>query len=174
MKKKKFKVILGRLIYGFAKGLPRSNGTGSLGISRGLRACGARLMLEKVGKNVNIERGATFSYLCTIGDNSGIGVNASLGEVHIGDNVMMGPECLILTRNHAFSDTTVPMNTQGYGEVKPVYIGNDVWIGQRVTILPGVHVGDGAIIGAGSIVTHDVEPYAIVGGNPARVLKMRK
>lgn len=54
-----------------------------------------------------------------------------------------------------------------------VTIGNDVWIGYRVTILPGVTIGNGAIIGACSVVTRDVEPYAIVGGNPARLIKKR-
>ena len=52
-------------------------------------------------------------------------------------------------------------------------VGNDVWIGEKVTILPGVHIGDGAIIGACSVVTKDVEPYTIVGGNPARVIRKR-
>lgn len=52
-------------------------------------------------------------------------------------------------------------------------IGNDVWIGQNATILPGVHVGDGAIIGLGSIVSRDVEPYTIVAGNPAKPIRKR-
>ena len=52
-------------------------------------------------------------------------------------------------------------------------IGNDVWIGQNAVILPGVHIGDGAIIGANSVVGKDVDPYSIVAGNPARVIRMR-
>lgn len=52
-------------------------------------------------------------------------------------------------------------------------IGNDVWIGQNAVILPGVHIGDGAIIGADSVVGSDIEPYTIVVGNPARVLRKR-
>ena len=56
----------------------------------------------------------------------------------------------------------------------PVVIGNDVWIGDRVIIMPGVHVGDGSIIAAGAVVTHDVPPYTIVGGVPAKVIKSRK
>ena len=87
---------------------------------------------------------------------------------------MMGPDCVMLTRNHSFSRTDIPMNKQGFQQEKPIIIGNDVWIGQRVIILPGVTVGNGAIIGAGSIVTHDVKEYDIVAGNPAHVIRNRK
>jgi maltose O-acetyltransferase len=66
------------------------------------------------------------------------------------------------------------MDQQGFKPEEPITIGNDVWIGARVTILPGVKVGDGAIIGACSVVTKDVSRYAIIGGNPAQVIKLRK
>ena len=66
------------------------------------------------------------------------------------------------------------MKLQEAAEEKPVIIGNDVWIATRAIILPGVHVGNGAIIAAGSVVTRDVPDYSIVGGNPAKVIKMRK
>lgn len=87
---------------------------------------------------------------------------------------MMGPECLIYTQNHVFESREIPMCQQGVTAPRPVEIGNDVWIGVRVIILPGVHVGDGAIIGAGSVVTRDVEPYSIVGGNPAKLIRKRR
>lgn len=132
------------------------------------------MILKECGKNVNIERNATFSTKCSIGDNSGIGQNAHIGiTVTIGNDVMMGSDCLILTRNHSFSDTNVPMCLQGYDDEKPVTIGDDVWIGSRVTILGGVHIGNHCIIGAGSVVTHDVNDYEIVAGNPARVIRNR-
>ena len=86
---------------------------------------------------------------------------------------MMGPEVVILSFNHDFSDIGKPMRLQGKAQEKPVVIGNDVWIGTRAIILPGVRIGDGAIIGAGSIVTHDVDPYAIVAGNPAKTIRFR-
>ena len=143
-------------------------------IGKKVREFGARLYLKQCGKNVNIEKGASFSSRCTIGNNSGIGIKAQIGVCHIGDNVMMAPDVVILSQNHMFDRTDIPMNRQGVSEEKPVFIGNDVWIGQRVIILPGVHVGDGAIIGAGSVVTHDVNSYDIVAGNPARVIKKRK
>jgi maltose O-acetyltransferase len=66
------------------------------------------------------------------------------------------------------------MMEQGFEEERPVRIGNDVWIGDRVIILPGVTIGDGCIIGAGSIVTHDTPPYSISAGNPARVIRYRR
>nr|WP_238297371.1 acyltransferase [Eubacterium sp. MSJ-33] len=144
------------------------------GGAKKFRAFCASLFLEKCGKKINIEKGACFSRKCTIGNRSGIGINAVLGTVHIGDNVMMGPDCLILTQNHNFEMCDVPMIDQGMSAIKPVYIDDDVWIGQRVTILPGVHIGKGVIIGAGAVVTKDIEPYCIVGGNPAKVIRNRK
>ena len=140
-----------------------------------LRERTARKFLVYVGKDVNIEKGALITSSMEIGDRSGVGINAVMhGKVIIGKDVMMGPECIIYTRNHAFSRTDIPMNQQGFSEEKPVIIGDDVWIGGRVTILPGVHIGNGAIIGAGAVVTKNVPEYAIVGGNPAKVLKYRK
>lgn len=91
-----------------------------------------------------------------------------------GDNVMMAPDCIIYVRNHESSRLDIPMCEQGSTEERPVVIGNDVWIGGRVIILPGVKIGDGAIIGAGSVVTKDVSEYDVVAGNPARVIKNRK
>lgn len=143
--------------------------------ARKFREKTARKFLDFVGKDVNIEQGAQITSKMRIGDRSGVGINAKMhGTVIIGNDVMMGPDCIIYTRNHAFADTTIPMNQQGFQEEKPVVIGNDVWIGGRVIILPGVHVGNGAIIGAGAVVTKDVPDYAIVGGNPAKVIKYRK
>ena len=143
--------------------------------ARKLRERTARKFLTYVGKDVNIEKGAVITSTMEIGDRSGVGINAKIhGKVIIGNDVMMGPDCIIYTKNHAFSDTTIPMNKQGFSEEKPVFIGDDVWIGGRVIILPGVHVGNGAIIGAGAVVTKDVPEYAIVGGNPAKVIKYRK
>ena len=88
--------------------------------------------------------------------------------------------------NHRMNSvTTYPFNIMGGGWEKftpsledlplkgDTVVGNDVWIGQNVTILPGVHIGDGAIIGANSLVSKDVPPYCIVGGNPCREIRPR-
>ncbi len=139
-----------------------------------IRAFFAKGFIQHCGKHVNINKGAIFSRQLSIGNNSGIGQNSRLqGRIVIGDNVMMGPECWIYTINHEFSDLSKPMIEQGYQEQKPVIIEDDVWIGGRVTILPGVTIGRGSVLGACSVVTKDVEPYSVVGGNPARVLKYR-
>lgn len=86
---------------------------------------------------------------------------------------MMGPEVTILTHTHCIDRIDIPMSRQG-SIVKKVCIGNDVWIGMRSIIMPGVKIGDGAVIGAGAIVTKDVPAFAIVGGVPAKVIKYRK
>ena len=95
------------------------------------------------------------------------------GPLIIGNDVMMGPEVVILTYSHKFDRLDIPMNDQG-SYVDPVMIGNDVWIGTRSIILPGVKIGNGVLIGAGAVVTKDVPDYAIVGGVPAKIIRYRK
>jgi len=145
--------------------------------SKPIRAFLAKLILDECGDNVWIENGVYIGDGSNrkLGNNSGLGKNASIPKyTYIGDNVMMGPDVLIITRNHEFKDLSVPMNRQGMKKHEPVIIEDDVWIGARVIILPGVRIGKGSIIGAGAVVTKDVEPYTIVGGVPARVIGSRK
>ena len=109
-----------------------------------------------------------------IGNRSGIGDGSRIeGEVTIGENVMMGCNCFIFTTNHEFSDISTPMINQGMRPCQAVIIGNDVWIGANVIILPGVRIGEGSVIGAGSVVTHDIEPYTVNAGNPCRLIRKR-
>lgn len=138
----------------------------------------AKHILHSMGKNVNIEKCATFNQYVSIGDNSGIGVHCELngckdGEIEIGDNVMMGPEVVMYTRNHCTRNTEVPMNLQGYDTPSSITIGSDVWIGRRVIILPGVTIGNGVVIGSGAVVTKDIPDYAVAVGVPACVKKYR-
>lgn len=166
--------IGGLLYYSFAKHLPPSYSGLRIG-QRALRALCGKLMLKSCGKGVNIEQGAVFSARTSLGDYSGIGVNARInGSCTIGSCVMMGSDVVVITRNHAFSRTDIPMMHQGFEEEQPVVIEDDVWIGDRVIILPGVRVGQGSILAAGAVVSRDVEPYTIVGGVPARVIGRRR
>ena len=92
----------------------------------------------------------------------------------IGNDVMMAPEVIILSGSHKFDRTDIPMREQGAPPKKTVQIGDDVWIGTRSIILPGVTIGSHSIIGAGSVVTKDVPEWAIVAGNPANLIRYRK
>ena len=167
------KNYISRFFYNIFKYFPQSNKFGGK-ISKCLRRITAKGFIRKCGKNVNIERGATIGSKLSIGDNSGIGVNCSCGgEIYIGNDVMMGPEVVIVSANHEFSSLDVPIRLQGYQESKPCIIGNDVWIGRRVMIMPGVKIGNGCIVGAGAVVTKDVPDYAVVGGVPAKIIKFR-
>ena len=128
-----------------------------------------------LGKNVNIERRAYFTPALKIGDNSGIGINSEIyGPVSIGENVMMGPEVIIYTSGHNFSNCEIPIIKQGATETKEVIIDDDCWIGRRVIIMPGVHIGRGCVVGAGAIVTKDIPSFSVVGGVPAKIIKYRK
>lgn len=107
----------------------------------------------------------------TLGKNSAINQNCRLdnrGGIFIGDNVSISAEVCILTADHA------PQSTDFAGRDKPVRIENFVFIGTRAMVLPGVTIGEGAVIAAGAVVTRDVAPYAIVGGVPAKVIGERQ
>ncbi len=161
------------LLYKFAMYLPNTDSHINL-FSKQIRGFCVNAFCKKGGKNINIQRKAIISKDITIGDNSGIGENSIIGKyTTIGANVMMGPQCYIYTRNHRHDDTNVDMIEQGMEKWKPVNIGNDVWIGSRVTILPGVNIGNGVIIGAGAVVCKDIPDFTIVGGNPAKIIKHR-
>lgn len=124
---------------------------------------------------MNIEKHSLWSSKVSLGNRSEIGINCHVGgEVHIGNDVMMGPDCRFITVNHEFRRTDIPMIDQGVTKEKPIFIGNDVWIGMNVIILGGCNVGNGAVIAAGSVVAKDVPDYAVVGGNPARIIRYRQ
>lgn len=163
--------------YTFAKHLPLSYRFGFLGkMSKVVRRIAGNQIFKSVGKNINIERGASFGSGkdLQIGDDSGLGENCQVPDnIKIGRDVMMGPDVLIIGKNHEFENLQIPMRLQGAKDAPPVVIGDDVWIGARTIILPGITINNGAIIGAGSVVTHDVPPFAICAGNPARVIKIR-
>ena len=94
-------------------------------------------------------------------------------KVDIGKNCMFAPRCYVLDVDHEFSDLTTPIKDQGYRQGS-VSIGDDVWLGTGVVITQGVSVGDGCIIAANSVVTHDIPAFSIAGGVPAKVIKRRE
>ena len=162
----------------FLKHLPATNGAIPMrSLIRRMRSSVGKHLFDSCGKNINIEKGADFGKGdgIKIGDNSGLGINCYVrGPLEIGNDVMMGPDVLIFTQNHQTADTEIPMREQGMAPLKPVVIGDDVWIGARVCILPGVTIGQGAVIGACAVVSKDVPAYSVAEGNPARVVKKRK
>lgn len=161
--------------YGIARRLPWSiRPGGSLG--RRLRYWTCRGLFDSCGDSVNVEHGAWFGSGrgIAVGDRSALGLDALvMGPCVLGNDVMMGPRCLVLSRNHRTTDLSVPMNQQGLTADAPVVVENDVWIGANVTLLPGVRLGTGSIVAAGAVVTRDVSSHAIVGGNPAKLIKIR-
>ena len=141
---------------------------------------------------IEIEPGAIIRKGCTIGGNVTIGRASSLNGrveiighhkawIRIGRYSSIAPEVVIQSDNHVMNRlTTCPLKyfIEGSRDTstaaqKDIAIGNDVWIGRRAIILPGVSIGDGAVIAAGAVVSRDVPPYTIVGGVPARVIKKR-
>ncbi len=136
----------------------------------------AQQIFEKCGKHVRINRGANFGTGAHVrlGENSSISIDCWVAsDTWIGDDVMMAPNVTILSNSHNFARTDISMRAQGSSAPRPVRIGSDVWIGTRSIILPGVNVGDHVIIGAGAVVTKDIPDWAIVGGNPARIIRYR-
>lgn len=111
-----------------------------------------------------------------MGDRSNIGPYSWIGcsgYIEIGNDVMMGPRCNLLAENHAFDRTDLPMNRQGVVR-GTIVIEDDVWLGANCSITSGVRIGRGSIIAAGAVVTHDVPPWSIAGGVPARIIRSRK
>jgi len=125
----------------------------------------------RVGEAVSI----TYPYRIKIGRrvtlNEGV-VISGYGGLIIGNNVLVGHRVSILSSEHDFSSTKLDIRSQGLLS-KATRIGDDVWIGSNAIILGGVTIGNGAIIAAGAVVTHDVGELNVVAGVPARVIKVR-
>jgi maltose O-acetyltransferase len=111
------------------------------------------------GRNTYLGDNVFLSYMCTVLDNN---------QVRIGSHVMIGPKVQIYTAAH---DLRAEPRNQGWEVAKPITIDDNVWIGGGAIILPGVSIGQNAVIGAGSVVSRDVLPNTVVAGNPARVIR---
>ena len=110
-----------------------------------------------IGNNVSINRGCI--------------INAA-GKVSILDDVLIGPEVIIYSQNHIYKSLQKKINEQGYVE-SSVVISENVWIGARSIVLPGVKIGSNSVIGAGSVITKDIPSNCVFAGNPARFIKHR-
>lgn len=164
--------------YGFARYLPGSDTIlGRLTFSKKIRYALCRHIFKSIGSNVNIEHKACFGsgHELEIGDNSGLGINCQVpSNIKIGRDVMMGPNCCILSQNHRFENTQIPMNQQGFKIGGGCVIEDDVWIGRDVTMTPGRHLKTGSIVGACCLLCRDFPAYSIIGGNPSTLIRSRK
>ncbi len=156
---------------------------------------GTSCFIKNVIKAPNISVG-DYTYYDDDKDPTGFEKNNVLFNYPVfGDKLIIGKFCQIASgtqfimgaANHRLcSATTYPFNvmSEAWAEIAPVHlsqlphkgdtvIGNDVWFGRNCVVMPGVKIGDGAIVAAHSVVTKDVEPYSVVGGNPARFIKKR-
>lgn len=95
------------------------------------------------------------------------------GGVSIGSDVMIAAFVGMFAANHGFSDPSIPMRQQGMTSKGGIVIEDDVWIGAHCVILDGVRIGHGSVIAAGSVVSKNIEPFSVVAGVPARVIKSR-
>lgn len=111
----------------------------------------------------------------SIGDDSGIGEYSCIGAaggVTIGSNVIMGPLVSFHSQEHVFTELSTPIRQQGTTQ-QGIVIGDDCWIGARVTFLDGSHLGDGCVVAAGAVVRGEFPPLSVVAGVPARVVRSR-
>lgn len=124
--------------------------------------------MDYVGKDINWGKHVHVPYDFKIGDYSGVGNNAYIGyKVVLGKYVMIGRNVTIFTSNHITNSVDIPMCQQGFTEVSPLIVEDDVWICEGVIITPNVNrIGHGSILAAGSVITKDVTPYSVVAGNP--------
>ncbi len=163
------------LYYAVASRLPASEFPFG-GVWRRIRAACCRRFLAGAGEDINVEPRV---YLASgrhvrLGSRSGFGRGSRIYAAEVGRDVMIAPEVVMLARNHAWEDLERPIAEQGEGPLAVPVIEDGAWIGERAVILPGRRIGRGAIIGAGAVVSRDVEPFAIVAGNPARPVGHRR
>ncbi len=131
-------------------------------------------LLGKTGKQFLIEQPfyCDYGYNIEIGENFYANVNCVIldgAKVRFGDNVFIAPNCGFYTAGHPLDAT---QRNKGLEYAYPIYIGHNVWIGAGCSILPGVTIGDNAVIGAGSVVNRDIPANVMAAGNPCKVIKV--
>ena len=140
-------------------------------LRKSLKSCGEKVYFHPTVEIYSPE-------LVTIGDNCHFQMNCKLygtgGGIDIGSGTIFSHEIQVFARNHYYDGDDLKLLPYDERDIcKKVVIGKYVWIGARATILPGVTIGDGAVIGAASVVTKDIPSGAVVGGNPAKILRYR-
>ena len=143
---------------------------------------GVEIIAER-GRDVEIGDGSSVAAHGFIHGPCEIGTNVSVNSrchieggsagVRIGDDTRIGPNFSAFAFDHVFEDATKPIREQGVTS-EGIKIGRDVWIGANVSVVDGVTIGDHSVVGIGAVVTRDVEPWSVVAGNPARVIRYRK
>lgn len=132
-----------------------------------------RKLLGKTQKHFLIEQPfyCDYGYNIEIGENFYANVNCTIldgAKVTFGNNVFVAPNCGFYTAGHPLD---VAQRNAGLEYARPITVGNNVWIGAQVCVLPGVTIGDNSVIGAGSVVTKNIPPNSIAVGNPCRVIR---
>jgi len=136
-----------------------------------IRSLEEELFLNKLPKNSLFTPPFQIDYACQMTIGEGVFANHDLtcmsaGGITLEDGVMIGPNASILTVNHDLNDLQVII-------CKPIIIKKGAWIGSKSIIMPGITIGEGAVVGSGAVVTHDVPPNAVVVGNPAKVIRIK-
>ncbi len=132
-----------------------------------------KALIPDLGENVSISAELYVDYgdRCHIGNGTFINHNAYLmdgGGIFIGSHCFIGPNCGMYTATHPF---VAEERNQGLEQAKPIVLKDNVWLGAYVTLLPGVTVGEGSVIGAGSVVDRNIPDHVVAVGNPCRVLR---
>lgn len=144
-----------------------------------LKGCQNIILGNNIGFGLNsqVYASGNGSEKISIGDNTFFNANVMInadcgGVIEIGSHCIVGPNVIFRTSNHVFTDRNIPIMEQGHNPGK-IIIKDDVWIGANVVLLPNISVGKGAIIGAGAVVTKNIDDYAIVAGVPAKQIGSR-
>lgn len=134
----------------------------------------AKSKASEYGKGLKVNYRSSFSGKIFFGKNCNFnGMNVvGGGKVVFGDNFHSGSNCIIITQNHNY-DTGEAIPYDDSLILKEIFIGDNVWFGSNIIVTGNITIGEGAIVAAGAVVVKDVPPYAIVGGNPAKIIKYR-
>jgi maltose O-acetyltransferase len=160
--------------YGFAKFLPDTSFPGGW-LSTKLRGSLCRGFIAEAGEKIYVRSGTFLAdgRHLYMGDRSSIGPGCRIYGARIGYGVVIGPHCVFFKENRAADDLSKPVGDHGTTPINIPVVEDWAWVGERVLVLQGRRIGRGAIVGAGAVVTRDVPAFAIVGGNPARILSYR-